>query len=208
MGFQTCRTAAEECRYKNAKKCPNTRRYLATNQSRYNQKWLSKGWNFPFNANIIPVHKYDPDTYNRYKKPVPNPKSQPVNTKSLKDLCINLINGGLSTNNDCLQKSNITFLSQISKSDIQTLRFVAKQPTRLPICLQNPQPISNQTHNSTKTNIISNVIIEKTSQLPFQTQNNPNQHCHSKIWYYVKYIRTKKIPFQQNRNVWLKALRS
>lgn len=63
-------------------------------------------------------------------------------------------------------------------------------------CLQNPLTMSNQTHNSTKINIISNVIIKKASWLPLQSQQKPELSCS------FKYLVLRKIQ-QDNKDTFL-----
>lgn len=127
---------------------------------------------YPFNAQVIPVDKYDPDAYKRYQKYISDAHltHTQINTKtpkSLNEICIELLNNQLPRTNDT-NTENVTLLSQLSKSNIQTLSFVAKQPAQIPICLQDSEPIESQTQNFSKINIISNIIIKEASKPPPQ----------------------------------------
>ncbi|CAG4939390.1 unnamed protein product [Parnassius apollo] len=131
---------------------------------------------FSFNAHVIPVDKSDPDASKRYQKKTLEEHTK--HPKSLQEICIGLFNNQLATTNDALENANtddVTLLSQISKSSIQTLSFVARQPTQLPACLQK----SSNTDKDTLLSLVSkpdiqtlSFVAKQPSQIPICLQNS------------------------------------
>ncbi|XP_022827114.1 uncharacterized protein LOC111356860 [Spodoptera litura] len=118
---------------------------------------------YPFNANVIPIDKYDPDAYQRYKKTLlTHTLNQP---KTLKEICIESFNNQFATANETIEITDnnyVALLSEQSRNNAQMLPFEARHPSQVPVCLQNSMPTKS------KINIISNIVIKKASQIPLQ----------------------------------------
>ncbi|PZC77478.1 hypothetical protein B5X24_HaOG203356 [Helicoverpa armigera] len=122
---------------------------------------------YPFNAHVIPIDKYDPDAYQRYKKTLlARTLKQP---KSLKEICIESFNNQFAAVNETIEISGnnyVALLSAQSRNNSQMIPFEARHPSQVPACLQNSKPTKS------KINIISNIVIKEASQVPLQ---NPFQ---------------------------------
>ncbi|CAH2102386.1 unnamed protein product [Euphydryas editha] len=138
---------------------------------------------YPFNKHVIPVHMYNPDAYRRYQKKLSEAHfagRNPQNPNSLKEIFMHFYNN-LSTSSEAHEEPNnddVTLLSQLSKSDEQTSRFVVQHPSQIPIYLRDSQHVQNQTsQNTSKIHIVSNILIKKASQPSSESQVSPQQTC-------------------------------
>ncbi|XP_047028001.1 uncharacterized protein LOC124636095 [Helicoverpa zea] len=106
---------------------------------------------YPFNAHVIPIDKYDPDAYQRYKKTLlARTLKQP---KSLKEICIESFNNQFAAVNETIEitgNNYVALLSAQSRNNAQMIPFEARHPSQVPACLQNSKPTKS------KINIISN----------------------------------------------------
>ncbi|PZC80208.1 hypothetical protein B5X24_HaOG215299 [Helicoverpa armigera] len=96
---------------------------------------------YPFNAHVIPIDKYDPDAYQRYKKTLlARTLKQP---KSLKEICIESFNNQFATVNETIEitgNNYVALLSAQSRNNAQMMPFEARHPSQVPTCLQNSKP--------------------------------------------------------------------